>query len=133
MNSGGFDDLRLLIVDDEAMARKLLRMILEKMGVAEIVEAHDGEEALQFLSADEGRIDLVISDIHMPKLDGWELARRLRYGAVERYKDIPILMLTGNPSDKNTRKARIHKISGFIVKPAKKDSLASLIAESVNR
>ena len=133
MNSGGFDDLRLLIVDDEAMARKLLRMILEKMCVAEIVEAHDGEEALQFLSADEGRIDLVISDIHMPKLDGWELARRLRYGAVERYKDIPILMLTGNPSDKNTRKARIHKISGFIVKPAKKDSLASLIAESVNR
>jgi CheY-like chemotaxis protein len=131
MNSGGFDDLRLLIVDDEAMARKLLRMILEKMGVAEIVEAHDGEEALQFLSADEGRIDLVISDIHMPKLDGWELARRLRYGAVERYKDIPILMLTGNPSDKNTRKARIHKINGFVVKPANRTDLAVLVAEAL--
>jgi CheY-like chemotaxis protein len=131
MNSGQFQSLRLLTVDDEPISRKMLRMILEKLEVAEIIEAEDGESALQLLAEDEGRIDLVISDVNMPNLDGWELARRIRYGTAEGYKDVPILMVTGDPSDKNTRKARIHKINGFVVKPANRTDLAVLVAEAL--
>jgi len=81
------------------------------------------------LSLEYGR--LVISDIEMPEMDGYELTRRIRYGTVPQYKDIPILILTGQDTDTNVKKARIHKIDGFIVKPPKKDQLEILLKKSL--
>ena len=62
---------------------------------------------------------------------GYEFVRQVRYGAVPGYKDIPIIMLTGKDTDKNARKARIHKISGFLVKPAKPNTLTNAIRHAL--
>ncbi|GCL73947.1 DNA-binding response regulator [Paenibacillus naphthalenovorans] len=85
---------RILVVDDEAHIRELIRLYLEDEGF-ELVEKSNGAEALEY--AENHRVDLVILDIMMPKMDGWVLCRKLR-----EYGDIPILMVTarGQPADR---------------------------------
>lgn len=129
-----FSTLRVLIVDDEPFALSILSKLLQTLGVLEdhIVTADSGKAALEALEEHPHKIDLVISDIEMEELDGFELARRIRYGTVERYKHIPFLMLTGQDTEDNVRKGRIHKIDGFIVKPPQIDDLRLRIQSVVN-
>ena len=72
-------------------------------------------------------IDLIISDIDMPEMNGYQFIRRLRYGAIPRYKDVPAIVLTGNDTKKNLQSAQILKISSFFVKPASKVVLEKTI------
>lgn len=85
---------RILIVDDDAHIRELVRVFLQKEGF-DICEAADGVAALSLLETT--KVDLVILDIMMPQMDGWELCSQLRH-----YHDMPLLMLTakGETSDK---------------------------------
>jgi two-component system OmpR family response regulator len=85
---------KILLVDDDAHIRQLVRVLLQREGFA-IVEAADGAEALALL--DTVTVDLVILDLMMPNMDGWELCRRLRAVA-----EVPLLMLTakGETPDK---------------------------------
>ncbi len=116
-----FASITVLVVDDEAFSLRFVGRVLGMLGVGRIIEADNGKAALDILSAGEIPIDLVITDIEMPEMDGFELARRIRYGIAPAYKDIPVLMLTGRDTDDNVKKGAIHKIDGFIVKPAKKE------------
>lgn len=118
-----FQSITVLVVEDEAFSLRFVGHILKSLGVAGTIGAGTGSEALEILEKSEMPIDLVISDIEMPVMDGYELVRRIRYGIVPKYKDIPILMLTGQDTEKNVNKARIHKINGFIVKPPTADLL----------
>ncbi|HEY9080288.1 response regulator [Magnetovibrio sp.] len=120
-----FSALTILIVDDEQFAQMILSKVLQGLGVSveRILIADTGMAALEQLESHPGTIDLVISDIEMPEMTGFELARKIRYGIVERYRKIPFLMLTGQDTEDNARKGRIHKIDGFIVKPPKPDDL----------
>lgn len=119
-----FGSTSVLVVEDEAFSLRFVTRILEALGVASVVGASNGEEALELLENSETPIDLVISDIEMPEMDGFELVRRIRYGTVPQYKDVPILMLTGQDTDENVKKGRFHKIDGFIIKPPKADIMA---------
>src|SRR5689334_12349323 len=85
---------KILIVDDDPHIRQLVRVFLQREGLA-TVEAADGVEALATLET--ATVDLVILDLMMPNMDGWELCRRLRAAA-----DVPLLMLTarGETTDK---------------------------------
>jgi DNA-binding response OmpR family regulator len=85
---------RVLIVDDDANLRELVRYVLKKDGL-ETTEAADGRSALEVLASE--RADCVVLDIMMPRLDGWDLCRR-----VKREWDIPVLMLSakGQAEDK---------------------------------
>lgn len=82
---------KILLVEDEKTLAKALRFTLEKEGFA-VAVAYDGEEATQALAADPP--DLVILDLMLPKLDGFEVCRRLR-----RTSDVPIIMLTARNED----------------------------------
>lgn len=130
-----FSTLRVLIVDDEPFALSILGKVLQSLGVQEdhVVTADSGRAALEALEAHPHTMDLVISDIEMEEMDGFELARRIRYGAVERYKHIPFLMLTGQDTEDNVRKGRIHKINGFIVKPPQADDLRLRIRSIIQK
>ncbi|AGK55558.1 response regulator transcription factor [Bacillus sp. 1NLA3E] len=77
---------KLLVVDDDSNIRELLKLLLKREGF-EIYEASDGIEALQLLKS--VKVDLVILDIMMPNMDGWQLCKELR-----DYYEIPVLMLT---------------------------------------
>jgi two-component system chemotaxis response regulator CheY len=118
-----YNSLTVLVVEDEAFSLRFVSRILQKIGVSQVLEARNGVEALELMENPDNHIDLVISDIEMPEMDGYELVRRIRYGTVPQYKDVPVLMLTGQDTEDNVQKARIHKIDGYIVKPPKVDQL----------
>ena len=121
--------LTVMVVDDEAFSRKFVLRILEAIGIGHVITAESGSIALGQLDETKGDVDLVICDIEMPEMTGYEFARRVRYGTVPRFKDVPILILTGQASDKNVKKARMYKINGFVTKPPTVDLLRVFIRD----
>ena len=122
-------DKTVLIVDDDPLALQLLTAILKSCGVDSVLTAPDGEAALSVLEQAAPDPVLIISDIDMPKLNGWSFARRVRMGAVERVKDIPFFLLTANNSDENQQKATFHKINGYLLKPPTPDAVKKVLAQ----
>ena len=88
------DKIKILIVDDESRMRKLVHDFLAREGY-EVVEAADGEEALDIFYSDK-EISLIVLDVMMPKINGWEVCREIR-----KISKLPIIMLTakGDESD----------------------------------
>jgi CheY-like chemotaxis protein len=131
MSKDAFASLRVLVADDNDFSLEFIAAALKNLGVENIVLAKDGEDALGKLASTAERIDLVISDIEMPGMGGFELARRIRLGAVPRYKDIPFLMLTAHSEEENIREGRSHRIQGFIVKPPSTEILERCMARAL--
>jgi phosphoserine phosphatase RsbU/P len=105
--------LNILAVEDDAVARKILRQLLRRLG-HEVVEASDGEEAWALLQA--GGIRVVVSDWTMPHLDGLGLCRRIRASLETDY--VYFILLTGNTaSDENQRAAGEAGVDDFLTKP----------------
>ena len=88
------DKLKVLVVDDEARMRKLVRDFLVKQDF-EVLEAGDGEKAVEVFY-EQKDIALIILDVMMPKMDGWEACREIR-----RYSQVPIIMLTAKSDEKD--------------------------------
>jgi CheY-like chemotaxis protein/anti-sigma regulatory factor (Ser/Thr protein kinase) len=84
------DTIRALVVDDEAAVREVLREALESEG-CEVIVAQNGEMALKLYDAKAGRIDVVFTDIGMPEMSGWELAREIR----KRSETVPLAIVSG--------------------------------------
>ena len=113
---------RILTVDDSASMRALLNHALSNNGF-DVVQAEDGIEALEWLAVNEA--DVVITDINMPRLDGFGLIERLRGGS--RHRDRPILVLTTESSDEKKARARQAGATGWIVKPFDTDKLIAAV------
>ena len=88
-------DITILVVDDEVRMRKLIKDFLIKKGY-EILEAQDGEEALEIFGQNENRIKLILLDVMMPKLDGWSVLRQIRQSS-----KVPIIMLTARGEEQD--------------------------------
>lgn len=117
IKNDAFRSINVLVVEDEELAQRFLVRILEQLGVGEVLIADNGADALAKLTESDLPIDIVICDIEMPEIDGYEFVRKVRFGTVPQYADVPILILTGKDTDQNIQKARFHKINGFIIKP----------------
>lgn len=85
----------ILIVDDEQRMRTLIKDFLVKKDY-EVIEAKDGEEALEIFNEKQYAIDLILLDVMMPKLDGWSVLRQIRQSS-----DIPIVMLTARGEEQD--------------------------------
>ena len=109
---------RILVIDDDAIMRRLLTALLEEMGHA-VCTAADGEAGLREVA--KIRPELVILDMNMPKLDGYEVARRLKRDASLR--QIPLLALTGQIEIEDYQKARGAGCDGFLAKPVDPERL----------
>jgi len=91
-----YDDITVMIVDDQRTIRRILRQSLFEAGLTHFREAGDGQEALHKLSDPEKRLpDLVITDIYMEPMDGLQLLQRLRLSQEPRIRAIPVIVLTG--------------------------------------
>ncbi len=88
-------DITVLVVDDEQRMRKLIKDFLMQKGY-EILEAADGEEALQVFEENQNKIKLILLDVMMPKLDGWSVLRQIRQNS-----KIPIIMLTARGEEQD--------------------------------
>ena len=85
----------ILIVDDEARIRKLLKDFLNAKGYG-ILEAEDGEQALEMFEENKNKISLILLDVTMPKLDGWSVLRQIR-----QESKVPIIMLTARGEEQD--------------------------------
>ena len=103
---------RILAVDDSPSMREMIRIALSEAGFA-VTEVPDGRQALHMARQD--RYDLVLSDVHMPNMDGIELIRALR--SEPAYRHTPILMLTTESSPERKREGKLAGATGWIVKP----------------
>ena len=116
----------VLVIDDQELARRAVTAVLGKIGVTRITITENGAQAIERLKAAETKIDLIICDIDMPEMTGWEFIREIRDGTVDNRKDIPILMLTGLDTDYGMTGEQ-YRIDGFITKPATADRLRAHI------
>ena len=85
----------ILIVDDEARMRKLIKDFLQAKGFS-ILEAEDGEKALEMFEENKSKINLILLDVMMPKLDGWSVLRQIRQNS-----KVPIIMLTARGEEQD--------------------------------
>jgi CheY-like chemotaxis protein len=113
---------RALVVDDDRLARELVRVILEGQGW-EVQEAADGVAALNM--ADANPPDIVILDVTMPGLDGYEVCRVLRHGP--RTRQLPVVMLTGSADRALNRKAYEAGAQACVPKPFRREGLTAAI------
>jgi two-component system chemotaxis response regulator CheY len=119
----------VLIVDDSAAIRKILRRVLQQAGVAlgQVYEAADGLEAVAGLK--QQKVQLILSDINMPNMDGLQLLSELKSNA--EWKDIPVVMITTEGSQAKVLEAVHLGAAGYVRKPFTaeqiKDKLAGII------
>ncbi len=104
---------RILVIDDMASMRRIVKNILKKKGFKDIIEAEDGKLGLNILN--ENTIDIIISDWNMPNMTGIELLTEIR--GMEKYKNTPFLMVTAEGQKQNVIEAVQAGVSQYVVKP----------------
>jgi CheY-like chemotaxis protein len=125
-NLPALNGLRVLIVDDEADARDLLATILEQSG-AQVTAAACATEAFDFLS--QSRVDVLVSDIAMPIVDGYALIRQVRELEAERGEYIPAVALTAYARESDRTSALEAGFQVHLAKPYDPDELVSVVAK----
>jgi DNA-binding response OmpR family regulator len=117
---------RILVVDDDRVIQQLLKVNLELEGYA-VEVADDGEEALSQFEIFQP--DLVLLDIMMPRLDGWEVCRRLKAGVDS--SRVPIVLLSARAQDADVQRGTELGVAAYVTKPFDPISLLDLIADII--
>lgn len=115
---------QILIVDDNAPAARMLGLLLQQLGPHEVAYAHDGAEAVT--QAAQRAFDLILLDIGLPKLDGYEVARQLRQSSAPQPR--LLVALTGYGDAEDRRKSLVAGFDEHLVKPLALDALEQLLA-----
>jgi len=113
---------KIMTVDDSASLRQMVTFVLRDGGY-QIVEAVDGMDALSKLKGQE--IDLFLSDVNMPNMDGLELTRQIR--AMAQYKFVPIILLTTESHAEKKQQGKAAGATAWIVKPFTPDQLLAVV------
>jgi CheY-like chemotaxis protein len=118
----------VLVVDDDPILREVAAAILEGEGFG-VIQAEDGLQAMDALAA--ARVDLVLCDVFMPNMDGFETLRAIR----QRWPDLPVIMMTaGNayqPPERMLHTARLFGVAGELIKPLNRDRLMAKVTEAL--
>lgn len=110
----GFDtSLKVLVVDDFATMRRIVKGVLKQLGFNDIIEAEDGQLALKELQKE--KVGLIVSDWNMPNMTGLDLLKAVRADA--NLKNTPFLMVTAEGQKENVVQAVQAGVSNYIVKP----------------
>ena len=113
----------ILIVDDSRTMRQLLCFTAKRIPGVKIIEATDGADAFKKLSTE--KIDIILSDINMPIMDGYELVNLVRKH--ELYKNIPIIMITTRGAQEDEQKALTIGANAYLTKPVQASDLIRLV------
>jgi two-component system chemotaxis response regulator CheY len=117
----------ILVVDDDPAIRMLIRLILENSGY-DAMEAEDGQEALELLSRGTTpmTIDLIITDLNMPKVDGFEAIASFQ----KEYPRIPVIVLTGIADPEVETSFRRQGVTDYLVKPVDARALMASVSDA---
>ena len=118
-------NMKVLVVDDFATMRRIIKNILIQLGYKNIIEADDGTTALDVLK--QTKINMIISDWNMPKMTGLDLLKAVRADA--GMSDIPFIMVTAEAQQDNIIMAVKAKVSQYIVKPFTAETLGEKISK----
>jgi CheY-like chemotaxis protein len=108
----------VLVAEDDAVVRTMLQRLLQEAGF-EVRTARHGDEALGIALRGSGAFDLVVTDVRMPIMDGWELARRLR----DRWPNLPLLFISGYDAELSAVSRRSGSRQALLRKPFDLDEL----------
>ena len=111
----------ILTADDSPSMRQMIAFTLENAGY-QVIEAVDGKDALERLT--KGAVQMLVTDLNMPNLDGIELIRRVR--TLPQYKYIPIIMVTTESEDSRKQQGKAAGATGWIVKPFRAEQLVAV-------
>ncbi len=114
----------VMVVDDSVTVRKVTTRFLEREGF-DVITAKDGVDALRLLQ--EGLPDLMLLDIEMPRMDGFEVAKTVR--STKRWENLPIIMITSRTGDKHREHAESLGVNNYLGKPYQEDILLEAISE----
>lgn len=120
--------LNILVVDDEPNNHRILNYTLKKAGY-QTTTASNGEAALAVLDQAEFKVGLAILDVAMPVMDGITLLKHIR--EITKYKDLPIIILTGSGDDDERLHAEQIGIQGFLTKPASSKTILEVVNKLV--
>jgi len=112
-------NMNVLVVDDFATMRRIIKNVLKQIGFTKILEADDGTTALAVLK--KNKVDLIISDWNMPKMTGLDLLKKVR--GEESTKSIPFVMVTAEAQKDNVLQAVQAGVSNYVVKPFTADAI----------
>ena len=121
------EDMYILVVDDESRMRKLLKDFLSVKGY-KIIEAQDGEEALEKFEENKNKIKLILLDVMMPKLDGWSVLRKIRQGS-----KVPVIMLTARGEEQDELFGFELGVDEYISKPFSPKILVARVDAIIKR
>lgn len=120
------DTIKVLMVDDESRMRKLVKDFLTREGYI-VLEAGDGEQALDIFMEDKN-ISLVILDVMMPKMDGWETLKEIR-----KFSQVPVIMLTAKADERDELQGFNLGVDEYITKPFSPKILVARVAAILRR
>ena len=121
-------DYIVLAVDDSAMDRNIMKKSMEPIGV-KVLEASNGQEALNMLKSAEHSIDAVLIDIEMPRMDGYTLATEIR--KYSKYKNLPLIAVTSRTSKSDRLRGVESGMSEYITKPYSPEYLESVVRKNI--
>ncbi|MCW5692852.1 MAG: response regulator [Pseudolabrys sp.] len=115
---------RILTIDDSKTIRDMLMLTLAEAGF-DVIQAVDGQDGLDVLAKEKDEVDVIITDINMPRMDGYEVIRNLRRDPT--YKSKPILVLTTESDGDKKNQAREAGATGWMVKPFDPERLVATV------
>ena len=121
------NNITILVVDDESRMRKLIKDFLAVKGY-KILEATDGEKALEVFETEKDKISLILLDVMMPKLDGWSVLRQIR-----QTSKVPIIMLTARGEEQDELFGFELGVDEYISKPFSPKILVARVEAIINR
>ncbi len=129
---GNLASLHVVLTEDEYFMRNLIiRLPNEPGGGKNVTPAEDGAKGIAKITHGKKRIDLVVCDLEMPNVDGFQLVRKLRDSSDPAHAQIPVLILTGHSTKENIQDAVNLSIQGFLEKPISKQMLESWICAAL--
>lgn len=129
-NNQSLSDIKVMVVDDNQYNREIACELLRENG-AHIIECASGSEAVDYIKYINDIVDIILMDVCMPDMDGFEATRLIRQLEKDRWQDIPIVAMTANAFDEDRKKALEHGMNGHIAKPFDIDTFAETVLEYV--
>ncbi|HVT88098.1 MAG TPA: response regulator [Tepidisphaeraceae bacterium] len=123
----------ILIVDDSATTRAMIKRVIHMTGlsVATLYEVADGNAALALLNTQTGEeaVDLVLTDLNMPGMDGVEMTRRMRTNA--KLRTIPVIVITARPDNETLEMFKQESVQGWLPKPITPEGVRNVVERAL--
>ncbi len=123
--------LHILVVEDEKYTRDIMTRMLKGIGAGKISSARNGRKALAILEEAEWRVDVILLDLEMPRVNGYEFIQRLRDDFEPPLTDTPVIVISGHSEKRDLDRVRELGVGLFLLKPITADQALTRIKAAV--